>query len=64
MEEKAGKARKGDGMDVDHIDPLSKGGKTTPGNLRVIPAHQNRSYPRNPDGSMKRPSSRRARKGK
>jgi hypothetical protein len=47
MMEKAGKVRKGDGKDVDHKTPLSKGGKTTPSNLRVVPASKNRSFRRN-----------------
>ena len=34
MMEKAGKVHKGDGKDVDHTKPLSKGGKTTPGNRK------------------------------
>ena len=52
MEEK-GKVHKGDGKQVDHIKPLSKGGKTTEGNLRVEAAHANESYPRNSDHSIK-----------
>ncbi len=50
--EKAGKARKGDGKDVDHITPLSKGGKTTPSNLRSVSRSKNRSFRRNKDGSL------------
>ena len=43
------------GQDVDHIKPLSKGGaETAKSNLRVVSAHTNRSFPRNPDGSMKK----------
>jgi hypothetical protein len=42
----AGKVHKGDGKDVDHKTPLSKGGKTTKSNLRVKTASDNRSYPR------------------
>lgn len=42
----AGVVSKGDGKDVDHKTPLSKGGKTTRSNLRVKSAHDNRSYPR------------------
>lgn len=53
MLERAGKVHKGDGMDVDHKQPLSKGGKTTPGNLRVVSASANRTYKRNKDHSMK-----------
>lgn len=51
--EDAGKVRKGDGKDVDHKTPISKGGKTTPGNLRVQTASANRSFRRNKDGSIK-----------
>ena len=50
--EKAGKAHKGDGKDVDHKTPLSKGGKTTRSNLRVVSRTTNRSFSRNKDGSM------------
>jgi len=51
--EREGKVTKGDGKDVDHKTPLSKGGTTTKGNLRVKTASANRSYKRNSDGSMK-----------
>jgi hypothetical protein len=51
---KLGMVHKGDGMDVDHIKPLSKGGAPEArSNLRVESAHKNRSFPRNPNGSMK-----------
>lgn len=49
---KAGKARKGDGKDVDHATPLSKGGKTTSSNLRVVSRASNRSFARRKDGSL------------
>ena len=52
MEEK-GLVHKGDGKDVDHKRPLSKGGATTRGNIRVKSATANRSYKRNADGSVK-----------
>jgi hypothetical protein len=52
--EKRGLVRKNDGLDVDHKRPLSEGGGNGKGNLRVVPASQNRSFPRNADGSMKR----------
>lgn len=52
--EKAGKVHKGDGKDVDHKRALSKGGTNASSNLRVVSAHQNRSFSRNADGSMKR----------
>lgn len=49
-----GKVHKGDGMDVDHKRPLSKGGSNGLANLQVTPASKNRSYERNSDGSVKR----------
>jgi hypothetical protein len=52
MEHK-GRVHKGDGKDVDHVKPLSKGGGTTSGNLRVTSASANRSYARNKDNSVK-----------
>lgn len=51
---KEGLVHKGDGKDVDHKQALSKGGKNTRSNLRVVDANDNRSYPRNKDGSMKK----------
>jgi hypothetical protein len=55
---KDGKVSKGDGKDVDHIKPLSKGGGSGKKNLRVKPASDNRSFSRNPDHSVKRNSSK------
>lgn len=52
--ERAGLAHKGDGKDVDHRTPLSKGGTNARSNLRVVPKSQNRSFARNKDGSLKR----------
>lgn len=41
-------------QDVDHINPLSKGGAATdPKNLRGISVHANRSYPRTKKGAIK-----------
>lgn len=51
---KAGKVSKGDGKDVDHIIPLSKGGANTPGNMRIKSKSANSSFPRNSNGSLKR----------
>ena len=48
-----GLVHKGDGKDVDHKQPLSKGGTTTRSNLRVKPKSANRSFKRNSDGSIK-----------
>lgn len=53
MLEREGVVKKGDGKDVNHKKPLSKGGKTTPGNLAVVPASKNRTYKRNKDHSIK-----------
>ena len=53
MLESEGVVHKGDGKDVDHKTPLSKGGTTVRSNLRAAPAAKNRSYKRNSDGSKK-----------
>jgi hypothetical protein len=53
MLEREGVVHKGDGKDVDHKKPLSKGGTTTRSNLKVKSASANRSYKRKADGSMK-----------
>lgn len=58
---KQGKVSKGDGKDVDHKTPLSKGGTNTPSNLRVVPASQNRSFERNKDSSLKNQRSKKER---
>jgi hypothetical protein len=50
--EKKGLVRKGDGKDVDHRNGNPQDNR--PRNLRVVPKSQNRSFARNPDGSMKR----------
>ena len=47
---KLGLVKKGE--DLDHKKPVSKGGKNTPSNYRAETPHANRSFPRNPDGSM------------
>lgn len=60
----SGKARVGDGKDVDHRTPLSKGGTNRPSNLRVVSASENRSFARNSDSSLKSQSSKRERKKK
>lgn len=41
------------GQDLDHKKPLSKGGSNTLKNARAATPHDNRSFPRNSDGSMK-----------
>jgi hypothetical protein len=60
--EKAGKVHKGDGKAVDHAKPLSKGGSSDRSNLRVVPASENNSFSRNPDGSLKSQTSKRERR--
>ena len=42
MVEKAGRVRKGDGREVDHKVPLSKGGSNSRRNLRVVSRRTNR----------------------
>jgi hypothetical protein len=59
---KAGLAHKGDGKDVDHKVPLSKGGTNVRGNLRVVNSSENQSFSRNKDSSLKSQTSKRERK--
>lgn len=56
-----GLTSKGDGKDLDHIKPLSKGGTSSRSNLRVVSKTANRSFSRNADGSLK---SQRSKRGK
>ena len=49
---KLGMVKPGDGKDLDHKNPISKGGSNSPSNFRVESKHANRSFPRNKDGSM------------
>lgn len=58
----AGTTSKGDGKDLDHKRPLSKGGSNSKSNLRVVSASSNRSFARNADGSMKSQTSKREKK--
>jgi hypothetical protein len=51
MEE--GKVSKGDGKDVDHKKPLSKGGGNGRSNLRVRSSSANKSFARKKNGAMK-----------
>lgn len=48
-----GKVAKGDGKEVDHKKPLSKGGSKARSNLRVRSASSNRSFARTKTGKMK-----------
>lgn len=58
---KAGKVKKGDGLDVDHKRALSKSGLNQLSNLQAISASKNRSFSRNKDSSMKSQRSKRER---
>ena len=55
----SGRTSKGDGKDLDHIIPLSKGGSNDRRNTRVVSASSNRSFSRNADGSLKSQRSKR-----
>lgn len=50
---KAGKVSKGDGKDVDHKRPVSKGGTNDSSNLRVQSASANRSFKRTKTSKVK-----------
>ena len=50
---KAGKVKKGDGKDVAHKKPLSKGGTNKNSNLKVVAKSKNRSFKRKSDSSIK-----------
>ena len=58
----SGITKKGDGKDLDHRKPLSKGGSNSRSNLRVTSASSNRSFARNPNGSLKSQTSKRERR--
>ena len=60
----AGKAKVGDGKDVDHIKPLSKGGTNSSSNLRVVDKSKNRSFARTSSSELKSQTSKRERKKK
>jgi 5-methylcytosine-specific restriction endonuclease McrA len=51
---KTGAVKKGDGKDVDHKTPLSKGGSNKASNLRVKSKSANRSFARTKTGAMKK----------
>lgn len=60
--EKDGKVSPNDGKDVAHRTAMSKGGSNAKGNLTVQSKTANRSFSRNPDGSMKSETSSKERK--
>lgn len=51
---KEGRVKKGDGKEIDHIIPLSKGGANTKSNTRIRTKSENSSFSRNPDRSVKK----------
>lgn len=64
---KEGLVKEGDGKDVDHKRPLSKGGTNARKNLRVVSASKNRGHGMSPGGtkagtSAKRKVKRKAKK--
>lgn len=48
--DRKGQVSKGDGKDVDHKKPISKGGTNATSNLRVTSKRNNRSFPRQSNG--------------
>jgi 5-methylcytosine-specific restriction endonuclease McrA len=59
--ESKGLVHKGDGKQVDHKTPLSKGGSNSSSNLRVVAHGTNESFKRNSKGGMVSQTSRRER---
>ncbi len=59
-----GQAKVGDGKDVDHKVPLSKGGTNAASNLRVVDRSENRSFSRTSSSGVKSQTSKRERKKK
>ena len=49
-----GVVSKNDGIELDHIKPLSKGGSNTKSNIRLRTKSENSSFSRNSDNSVKR----------
>ena len=47
---RAGKVTKGDGLEIDHKQPLGAGGSNAPSNTRVIAAAKNRSWRKGESG--------------
>lgn len=48
--ERDGRVHKGDGKDVDHKRPISKGGSNRDSNLQVVSKGQNRGFRRDSKG--------------
>ena len=56
--EKEGIVHKGDGKDVGHKKPLSKGGSNARSNLKVQSPKKNRGHGMSPGGTRKKPAAR------
>ena len=56
-----GIVKKGDGKDVDHKRPISKGGSNSLANLFAVPKSTNRSFARNKNSSIRSQRSKRER---
>lgn len=54
-----GLVHKGDGKEVDHIKPLSKGGSNSTSNQRVVSASSNDSFRRDSSGALVSQTSKR-----
>lgn len=59
-----GITHKGDGKNLDHIKPLSKGGANKLSNTRVVSESTNKSFSRNANGTLKSQTSKRERSKK
>lgn len=59
---KAGKAHKGDGLDVGHVKALGKGGLSQVYNLQMQSKSKNRSFSKTSNSKMKSEVSKRERK--
>ena len=49
-----GRVSVGDGKELDHIKPISKGGSNKKSNIRITTKSQNSSFDRNPDKSVRK----------
>ena len=60
--EKSGRVAPNDGKDVGHKQAIKRGGSNALSNLMVQSKTANRSFSRNPDGSMKSETAKKERK--
>lgn len=57
-----GRVSRGDGKDLDHVKPLSKGGSNSRSNTRVTTQSSNRSFARGSKGQLISQTSKREKK--